>query len=187
MTEQTVAEQIAPKDFGNVVEAVKMSLSSGDTGLQIAGLELDAGTLKQSVADAVENALSISLLDALLQAWSGIKTVSKLVGRDGPVDGKPRVAALANHKFKITHTPEIQVRIGEGVSLRTIEMPVTLMVAASGVVLTVRDRKVIKATVGHLVPKLTIKVEKVKVVDTTLKQINLSGDLWVDKHVEETA
>ena len=94
---QTIAENIAPAEFSNVVEAVKSALTSGDTGLRLAGVGLDGGTLQKSVADAVENALSISVVDALLKGWYGAKTLADLTGEIGPMDGKPRIAALASH------------------------------------------------------------------------------------------
>lgn len=174
MTDETIAQKIEPGDLAKIVEAVSDRLTSGQAGMRIAGLDLEAGALRQSVADAVENALSISLLDAVLKGWRGVKTLADLIGPDGPIDGKPRVAALASHTFKVVYKPNIQISIGEAVALRTIELPVTLEIAAAGVVLTVKDREITKAGAGHLQPKLTIKVEKVKVVDTKLKRINLS-------------
>ena len=176
MTNQTIAQHIIPAEFGNVVDAVTQELRSGNSGLQMSGVKLASGAFEKSVAEAVENALSISLLDALLEGWRGVKTLASLIGRAGPMDGKKRVAALANHKIKLAYRPQIQVRLGESVDLRTISLPVILEIAAAGVVLTVRNREIIKATAGHLAPKLIVRVEKVKVVETTLPQIDLSGD-----------
>ena len=177
MKQETIAENIAPAEFSNVVDAVKSALSSGEGGVGLAGIGLDGGALQQSVADAVESALSISILDALLKAWHGAKSIAALTGRDGPMDGKPRVAALAKHKLKVSHTPEIRLSVGQMMDIRTVSLPVTLEVEASGVALTVVDRRVTKASAGHLDPKLTVKVEKVKVVETKLRRIDLSGDL----------
>ncbi len=185
MTDETIAGNMAPAAFSNVVDAVKSSLTTGDAGVRLAGVGLDGGALQKSVADAVENALSISVLDALLKGWHGVKSVTALTGRDGPMDGKARVAALAKHKLKVTHTPEIRVSIGEVADLRTVALPVTLEVEASGVVLTVVDRQVTKASAGTLAPKLTVKVEKVKVVETKLRQIELSGNLLSQSPTEE--
>ncbi len=61
--------------------------------------------------------------------------------------------------------------------IRTVALPVTLEVEASGVALTVVDRQVTKASAGYLEPKLTVKVEKVKVVETKLPRSDVSGDL----------
>ncbi len=179
MKDETIAGNMAPAAFSNVVDAVKSTLTTGDSGVQLAGVELDGGTLQKSVADAVESALSISVLDALLKGWRGVKSITALTGRDGPMDGKPRVAALAKHKLKVTHTPEIRLSVGEVMDIRTVALPVTLEVEASGVVLTVVDRQVTKVSAGYLEPKLTVKVEKVKVVETKLRRIELSGELLV--------
>lgn len=179
MTQETIAETIAPAEFSNVVDAVKSALRSDDGGAGLAGVSLDGDTLQKSVADAVESALSISVLDALLAGWQGVKSIAALTGREGPMDGKPRVAALAKHKLKVSHTPEIRLSIGQMMDVRTVPLPVTLEVEASGVALTVVDRKVTKVSAGALQPKLTVKVGKVKVVETKLRQIELSGDLQV--------
>ncbi|WP_306113898.1 MULTISPECIES: hypothetical protein [unclassified Roseovarius] len=185
MKDETIAENMAPAAFSNVVDAVKSSLTTGDSGVRLAGVGLDGGALQKSVADAVESALSISVLDALLKGWHGVKSITDLTGREGPMDGKPRVAALAKHKLKVTHTPEIRLSLGEVADLRTVSVPVTLEVEASGVVLTVVDREVTKASAGTLEPKLTVKVEKVKVVETKLRRIELSGNLMARMPAEE--
>ena len=178
MTQSTIVNEIPPAEFSNVVEAVKSSLTSGDPGVRLAGIGLDGGTLQKSVADAVENALSISLIDALLTAWKGAKSIVALTGEDGPMDGKPRVAALASHRLKVSHVPEIHLSVGEMVNLSKVSLPVTLEVEAAGVALTVTDRRITKASAGYLQPKIIVKVEKVKVVDTKLSRIDLTDDLF---------
>ena len=180
MTHQTIAETIPPAEFSNVVEAVKSALSDGDPGVRLAGVGLDGGTLQRSVADAVESALSISVFEALLKGWYGAKSIAALIGEDGPMDGKPRVAALASHKLKVSHVPEIRLSVGEMVDIRKISLPVTLEVEAAGVALTVVNREITKASAGYLQPKVVVKVEKVKVVDTRLDRIELSGNLLAE-------
>lgn len=177
MTDQTIAENIPPADFSNVVEVVKSTLKSGETGVRLAGVGLDSDTLQKSVADAVESALSISVVEALLKGWYGAKSIAALIGENGPLDGKPRVAALASHKLKVSHVPEIRLSLGDMVDIRTIALPVTLEVEVSGVALTVVNREIVRATAGYLQPKVVIKVEKVKVVDAKLSRIDLSGNL----------
>lgn len=184
MKHETIAENIPPADFSNVVEAVKSALSTGDSGVRLAGIGLDAGTLQKSVADAVESALSISIFDALLKGWYGAKNIIALTGKDGPMDGKPRVAALASHRLKVSHVPEIHLSVGEMVDLRKVSVPVTLEVEAAGVALTVVNRKITKASAGYLQPKIVVKVEKVKVVDAKLDRIDLTDNLLVE--AEET-
>lgn len=177
MTDQTIAEKIPPADFSNVVEAVKSALSAGEAGVRLAGIGLDGGTLQRSVSEAVESALSISVFEALLKGWYGAKSIAALIGEDGPMDGKPRVAALASHKLKVSHVPEIRLSLGEMVDLRKIALPVTVEVEVAGVALTIVDREITRASAGYVQPKVTVKVEKVKVVETKLKQIDLSGNL----------
>ncbi len=177
MTQQTIAENIPPAEFSNVVERVKATLTSGEGGVGLAGIGLDGDVLQKSVADAVESALSISVLDALLKGWQGAKSIAALIGRDGPMDGKSRVAALASHKLKVSHTPEIRMSVGSAVDIRTIILPVTLEVEAAGVALTVVDREITKVSAGYLQPKVVIKVENVKVVETKLRRIDLTGHL----------
>ncbi|WP_299842375.1 hypothetical protein [uncultured Roseovarius sp.] len=177
MTNQTIAESIPPAEFNNVVEAVKSALKYGDSGVRLTGVGLDAGTLQKSVADAVESALSISVLDALLKGWYGAKSIVALTGEEGPMDGKPRVAALASHTLKVSHKPEIRVSLGEMLDIRTIALPVTLKVEASGVALTVVDRTITRVSAGYLQPKVVVKVEKVKVVDAKLPRVEMSGNL----------
>lgn len=177
MTDRTVADTIPPADFSTVVDAVKSALTEGDAGVGLAGVALDGDTLQKSVAQAVENALSISFFDALLKGWYGLKAVRKLTGEEGPMDGKPRVAALATHKLRVTHTPEIHLSVGEMVDLRKVSVPVTVEVEVGGVALTVVDRKIIRATAGYIQPSVTVKVEKIKVAECKLDQIEVSGNL----------
>lgn len=181
MTDQTIAESIAPAEFSNVVEAVKSALTSGSGGVRLAGVGLDSSTLQKSVADAVESALSISIFDALLKGWRGAKSIAALTGEDGPMDGKSRVAALASHRLKVSHVPKIRLSLGQMVDIQEIALPVTLQVEAAGVALTVTDRNITKATAGYLEPKVTVKVGKVKVVETKLKRIEVSGNLLPQK------
>ncbi len=177
MSDKTVSDTIPPAEFTMVVEAVKDALTEGEPGVRVAGAALDSGTLQKSVAQAVESALSISLFDALLKGWYGLRAVRKLTGDEGPMDGKPRVAAIATHKVRITHRPAIHLSVGEVADLHKIEVPVTLNIEVGGVALTVTDRKIVKATAGYIQPRVTVSVEKLKVVDTALPQIDLSGDL----------
>lgn len=177
MSDKTLSDTIPPAEFSMVVDAAKSALTEGDPGVRLAGAALEADTLQKSVAQAVESALSLSFFDLLLKGWYGLKSVQKLTGEDGPKDGKPRVAAIATHKLRITQTPAIHLSVGEMADLRKIDLPVTLTFEVGGVALTITDRKIVKATVGYIQPRVTIFVEKVKVVDTPLQQIELSGNL----------
>ncbi|MDE9450619.1 hypothetical protein J3R80_09080 [Aliiroseovarius sp. Z3] len=189
MTEgiETLETAIPPAEFSNVVEAVKSALNEGEPGVRLAGMDLDAGTLHKSVATAVEEALSISLVDTLLKAWEGMKSVQSLLGEKGPMDGKTRVAALLKHKLKTTHTPEIRLTIGEAVDLRKIRIPVALTVEVAGVSLTIKDRQIIGITAGYLHPSVKIKVEKVTVVETKLRRIDLSNTMAIRSVDPKTA
>lgn len=179
-TKETLVTAIPPADFSNVVEAVKTALQEGDAGVRLAGAGLDAQSLHKSVASAVEQALSISLFDALMKAWEGMKSVRALTGKDGPMDGKPRVAALLKHSLKVTHVPEIHLTFGEAVDLRKVQLPVTLTVEASGIALTVKDRRIVGVAAGYLQPSVKIEVEKVTVVEQKLRRLDFSGTLEVD-------
>ena len=185
MTTQTIAKSIAPAEFSTVVEAVKSAVTTGDAGLRLDGIGLDGATLHKSVADAVDSALSISILDALLAGWNGVKEISALTGDNGPMDDKPRVAALAQHRLKISHTPTIRVSLGRTVDIREIALPVTLDVTVAGVSLTIRNREIIKATTGQLLPRVVVKVEKVKIVEAKIAPIELSENLLADKAAKE--
>ena len=180
----TVAKSISPVEFSNLVEAVKSALTKGDPGVRLAGAALDGSTLQKSVASAVESALSITLFDALLKGWYGAKAIKNLIGEDGPTDDKPRVAGLASHKLKVRYVPEIHLSIGDLVDLRKVSIPITLEVEATGVALTVVNRKITAATAGYLQPKITVMVEKVKLAETKLQRIELSGNLLSPRSVE---
>ncbi|MCK0139122.1 hypothetical protein [Aliiroseovarius sp. F47248L] len=184
---ETLETAIPPTDFSNVVDAVKSALNEGEPGVRLAGMELDAGTLHKSVATAVEEALSISLIDTLLKAWEGMKSVQALVGEKGPMDGKTRVAALLKHKLKSTHTPEVRLTVGEAVDLRKIRIPVGLTVEVAGVSLSIKDRQIIGIAAGHLQPSVKIKVEKVTVVETKLRRIDLSDTVVLKRADPNTA
>lgn len=182
MTErtETLESAIPPADFSTVVEAVKSALDEGDPGVRLAGIGLDAGTLHKTVAAAVEEALSISLIDTLLKAWEGMKSVQALTGEKGPMDGRTRVAALLKHKLKATHTPEVRLTLGVSVDVRKVRIPIALTVEVAGVSLTVRDRQIVGVAAGYLHPSVKIKVEKVTVVETKLRRIDLSNTVAIN-------
>lgn len=186
-TSQTLETSIPPADFSNIVEAVKSALTKGDAGVRLKSAGLDSQTLHSSAAQAVESALKISLFDALLKAWEGMKSVRALMGDKGPTDGKPRIAALIKHKLKVTHTPEVRLTFGEAVDLRKVRLPVTLSVEAAGVALTIQDRQITAISAGYLQPSVKINVEKVTVVETKLQRLDLTEALHIDwpRHADD--
>lgn len=179
MTDQpeTVAAEISETEFSDVVTAVTKLLDEGNPGVRLAGFGLDAGALSDSISAAVKQTLAISIFDMCLKAWHGMKSVRALTGDKGPMDGKPRVAALLKHKLKAKHEPEIHLTIAEAIDLHKVCIPVTLTAEVAGIALTVVNRQITAVSAGHIDVSLSIHVEKVKVVERKLHRFNFSESL----------
>lgn len=176
MSAETVGGNLPRQEFKSIVAAVEDALKEGDAGAALQGAGL-GGALTDAVTNAVDDALSISLFDALLHGWSGVTSLRKLTGAKGPMDGKPRTAALAKHKLAVTYKPELHITLGKLIDLKKIKLPTSVQFALEGVSLTVVDRVVTKAAAGTVTPMLVVKVEDTKVVETKLPPYEISRDL----------
>jgi hypothetical protein len=183
---QTVAAEISKIEYTDIITAVTKFMDEGECGVRLAGYGLDGSALRDSISTAVKGTLDISLFDMCQKAWEGVKSVRDLTSDNGPMDGKPRIAALAKHELKAKHKPEIHLTIAEAIDLYKVSLPVVLTAKVLGVAITVVDRKITTISAGHMDVSLSISVEKVKIVERKLKRFDFSKALKLAQSEDES-
>lgn len=156
-----------------VVEAVGEAVAKGDGGLRLKAIDPDGATLATALETAVQDALAISPLKALVKAWKGLDQVAALIGPEGPEDGKPRQVAIGSHSLKASFTPNIVIELGKILEVRKLPVPVTFTLKIEGLIITVTDRRIMGILAGRANPSVAVKVEGVTIFKDSLPAIDL--------------
>lgn len=173
---EPIAKELEEAKIKDVIEAVGKALK-GEDGIPFKGLDADEETLQTALDGAVQKALDISPIDALMKAWRGLGAVRKLTGEEGPMDGKARNVAIASHTLKTEHKPAIHVELGKAATLKKVPVPVTFSLKIEGLILSVLNRQITQIAAGKAKPEVTVEVENVTIVREKLKPINLPLDV----------
>ena len=179
-----LADELPEARLQEVVDAVGEALQ-GTGGLSLRAVDPDGGTLVAALEKAVRDALSISPVKALLQAWRGLDQVGDLIGPKGPQDDKPRDVTVATHSLKAGFTPHVVIEIGKIAEVRKVPVPVAFTLKVEGLIVTVKNRRITGVAAGRAKPSVTVQVDGVTVVKQKLPTIDLP--LEVKAEAPETA
>ncbi|MEO0865965.1 MAG: hypothetical protein AAFY39_15565, partial [Pseudomonadota bacterium] len=169
---KVLADELPEARMQEVVEAVGDALK-GEAGLTLRAIDPDGSTLATALEKAVKDALAISPVKALVQAWKGLGQVSDLIGPKGPQDDKPRQVTVATHSLKAGFTPHIVIELGKIAEIRKLPVPVTFTLKVEGLIVTVTNRRIVSVAAGRAKPAVTIQVEGVTVFKQKLPTIDL--------------
>ncbi len=170
-----------------LAEAVGKSLLEGEGGPKLKAVDPDGSTLKAAVEKAVDDALAISPVKALLKAWKGLEQVGALMGEEGPEDDKPRQVSIASHSLKAKFTPHILIELGKVIELRKLPVPVTFTLKIEGLIVTVTNRQITAIAAGRAKPTVEVKVEGTTVFKEALPTINLPLEVEPEVEASEAA
>lgn len=175
-TPQALAKELPEARMREVIEAAGRALKGKD-GLALKGLDVDEEALETALDGAVRKALDVSPIKALVKAWKGTVEVGKLIGPNGPMDGKARQVAMAGHNLEVAHVPEIHVELGKVATLKKVPVPVKFVLKVQGLILSIKDRQITGIAGGHAQPEVSVSVEKVTLFKEKLRRISLPVDV----------
>ena len=155
-----------------VVQAVAEALKN-DESFELPSGDFKDKDLQDAVVEAVSDALDITPLKAVVKAWGSMAEVAELIGPDGPQDGQLRKVKVTKHKLKVTHKPEIHIKIGRMVTAKRVVLTVLFTLNIEGLILSIKDREIRRVSGGHAQPEVKISVEKVAIFTEKLPKITL--------------
>ncbi|WP_299653461.1 hypothetical protein [uncultured Tateyamaria sp.] len=180
---KVLSDELPEIRMKELADAVGDTLLKGEGGLKLKAIDPDGSTLKTAVKKAVDDALSISPVKALLKAWKGLEQVGTLIGDKGPEDDKPRQVSIASHSLKAKFTPHIVIELEKAMELRKLPIPVNFTLKVEGLILTVTNRQITAIAAGRAKPTVDVKVEGTTIFKESLPTINLP--LEVKPEMEE--
>lgn len=112
----------------------------------------------EHVVDQLPEMLDISLRDILAGAWNKHKALLKYLDRNQYPPGQTVQVPLAKHVVNSEHRPSINVLVN-GAPIGRVEFKVTVTLLLEGIVLSIRDGRIIGATTGKCKGKGAVRCE----------------------------
>ena len=109
--------------------------------------EIEWSAVADTVAESLNAALDVKLTDILGFAWTKIQDLQVCLDRKSYPPNETALVPLAEHNIRSTHHPGIELLLGKKV-VAEITFDVELTLALEGVVLKIRDGRILEITSG---------------------------------------
>ena len=110
----------------------------------------------EHVVDQLPEMLDIRVRDILAGAWNKQKALLKYLDRNQYPPGQTVQVPLARHVVNSEHRPSINILVN-GAPIGRVEFKVTVTLLLEGIVLSIRDGRIMRATTGSCRAKGEVK------------------------------
>lgn len=169
---------LPPAEVERIIDEVQDEMARDEGPAALAILKLGRDEFRESVAAAVDEALSLDVFDILIGAWAGIAEIKALTGPDGPADGDTRSVQIAAHRLSVTHTPELELEIrapGVPPVAATVRITVEGRFKLGAVAVSVRNRRIVRVSAFEAMPDVVVKLRRREVTRLRLGALDFGS------------
>jgi len=128
------------------------------------------------VEESIEGILNIEIPDILVMAWKKYSSLLKFTDKNKYPPEEINLVELAEHTIKSEHHPSIDV-LFNGDLIDKIEFTITLTLILKGIILKIKNGKILEAFAGNCSAKGTLKCENIVLVEKKSETINFPASI----------
>ncbi len=159
-------------------EAVMRELPS----VQVVGLPLTDGEIEASFTRAIEEMLSVSIVDVMMGAWRKWEEIKKYTDADGEFSGSKCILPLVEHSITSKHQPSIAVLVNEAEAC-SITFDLTLVLSVKGFQLTIQSGRITSVQTGSAALGVVLAFQGHAIWQKTFPELVFPGRIELDEGV----
>lgn len=176
----TLCSAMDPDDLAVAITAIR------DAGLRelptarLEGLPLSDGAIEASFRRAIEEILSISVIDIMTSAWRKWMEIRKYADADARASNSKFIVPLAEHKVTSAHHPKIVFLVNETEACSLV-FDLLLDLTAKGFQVTVHKGRIISVETGRTAVGALLSYHDKEIWSTQCADMILPGRIDFDE------
>jgi hypothetical protein len=128
------------------------------------------------IKKSVEPLLNVGIPDIMAAAWNKYRLLCKYLDRDKYPPDKTVMVPLAEHTLKSEHRPTIEIYINDHL-IGKVNFVVTVSLAFEGLILKIRDGRIMEMLTGSCTGKGAISCENCLLIERATAPFPLPGSI----------